>query len=138
MGAFQHLGPALKALREERRLRQREVEAVAGLPKRSLSAYERGHRTPSLSTLERLLTALGATLGDLATELEALQRAGPALRSEPTGRAVGREGTAAREVADSAERLLAMLEKVIHETLTRTREDRETEDPEEEDWRRRA
>jgi transcriptional regulator with XRE-family HTH domain len=54
------LGPALRRLREQRRLRQNEAAAAAGITKAMLSAYETGRRLPALRTLQAVLVALKA------------------------------------------------------------------------------
>lgn len=64
--SLRSIGPALRLLRERRDLRQYVVAERAGVTKAMLSAYENGKRRPSLGTLDRLLAALGADLGDLA------------------------------------------------------------------------
>lgn len=60
------IGPALRALREDRGLRQYVLAEQAGITKAMLSAYENGKRRPSLGTLDRILAALGAQWRDLA------------------------------------------------------------------------
>lgn len=71
------LGPALRRLRMHRGLRQFETAAAAGITKAMLSAYENGKRRPSLKTLDQILAALAADLGDLhhAIALERRERA---------------------------------------------------------------
>lgn len=64
------IGPALRLLRESRGLRQNVAAERGGVTKSMLSAYERGKRRPSLKTLDQLLAALGADLGDLARAVE--------------------------------------------------------------------
>lgn len=59
------IGSALRRLRMQRGLRQYEAADAAGVTKAMLSAYETGKRRPSLKTLDSLLTALNAHLGDL-------------------------------------------------------------------------
>lgn len=54
------IGPALRALREDRGLRQYVLAERAGITKAMLSAYENGKRRPSLGTLDRILAALDA------------------------------------------------------------------------------
>jgi transcriptional regulator with XRE-family HTH domain len=74
MRRFENLGRALRGLRRERRLRQSDLAATSGVPVSSLSSYEQGRRLPNLENLERLVDALGLSLGDLD---DALQRYGP-------------------------------------------------------------
>jgi len=59
------IGPALRRLRMRRGLRQYEAAERAGVTKAMLSAYETGKRRPSLKTLDSLLEAMQAHLGDL-------------------------------------------------------------------------
>ena len=62
-------------------LTQRQVAARAGVPQSTVSTYERGHREPTLPTLDRLLRASGF---QVRTELAAigpdLERNGRVLR----------------------------------------------------------
>jgi transcriptional regulator with XRE-family HTH domain len=59
------LGPALRRLRMRRGLRQFETAEAAKITKAMLSAYENGKRRPSLKTLDQIMAALEADLGDL-------------------------------------------------------------------------
>jgi transcriptional regulator with XRE-family HTH domain len=68
------LGPALRRLRKKRDMKQYEVADAAGVTKAMLSAYETGKRRPSIRTLESLLEAMRASLGDLHMALMAEQR----------------------------------------------------------------
>ncbi len=65
------IGAALRRLRMQRGLRQYEAADAAGVTKAMLSAYETGKRRPSLKTLDRLLAAMNAHLGDLHRALMA-------------------------------------------------------------------
>lgn len=71
------LGPALRRLRMRRGQRQFETAEAATITKAMLSAYENGKRRPSLKTLDQILAALDADLGDLhaALTLERRERA---------------------------------------------------------------
>lgn len=71
MGTFDHLGRALRWLREERELRQYRLAEDATITKAMLSSYETGRQKPSLDTLEKVLTALGCDLHELADTLDA-------------------------------------------------------------------
>jgi transcriptional regulator with XRE-family HTH domain len=79
------LGPALRRLRMHRGLRQFETAAAAGITKAMLSAYENGKRRPSLKTLDQILAALAADLGDLhhALAVERRERAREERRAAP-------------------------------------------------------
>lgn len=59
------LGPALRRLRMSKGQRQFETADAAAITKAMLSAYENGKRRPSLKTLDQILAALEADLGDL-------------------------------------------------------------------------
>lgn len=72
---FDQLGSALRWMRSHKSRRQAELATAAGVTKGMLSAYETGKQKPSLDTLSRLLTALGADLTELQQAL-ALVREG--------------------------------------------------------------
>jgi transcriptional regulator with XRE-family HTH domain len=63
---MEDLGVALRTLRENRKLRQQDVAKRAGITRPMLSGYERGRIQPTMSTLERILTAMDAHIGTLA------------------------------------------------------------------------
>lgn len=54
------VGPALRAMRLRQGRTQASVSSKARVPRTSLSRFESGTCTPSLPTLGRILTALGA------------------------------------------------------------------------------
>lgn len=93
------LGPALRRLRMRRGQRQFETAEAAAITKAMLSAYENGKRRPSLKTLDQILAALEADLGDLHTALtlERRERARAAHAVEET-----RQGEAPREALPNA------------------------------------
>jgi transcriptional regulator with XRE-family HTH domain len=65
------LGAALKALREERGLKQIEAASQADMTESQVSDIERGKNNPGWLLLIRLLVAgLDADLGDLAAAYE--------------------------------------------------------------------
>jgi len=65
------LGAALKALREERGLKQIEAASQADMTESQVSDIERGKNNPGWLLLIRLLVAgLDADLNDLATAYE--------------------------------------------------------------------
>lgn len=66
------VGPALRRIREVRGLTQRAVAKRAGLTPAMVSAYEKGHRLPSLRSLSYLLTALDAHLWHLERTARAI------------------------------------------------------------------
>ncbi len=75
-----NLGPALKDLRQNVRMTQGEVCALAGLKSSQLSRWENGHEKPTLESVVKVLAALGRDLGDLQDIL-----AGTHLASPPSG-----------------------------------------------------
>jgi transcriptional regulator with XRE-family HTH domain len=62
---FQQLGPALRHLRQIRGKKQLEIAAEAEVTRGMLSSYENGHQEPTLTTLGKILDALGADLAKL-------------------------------------------------------------------------
>ena len=71
MAELEHLGQALWLLRQERRLRQKDLAERAGLTPSLVSAYENDKVQPSIESLERVLEGLGADRFDLLNALEA-------------------------------------------------------------------
>jgi transcriptional regulator with XRE-family HTH domain len=59
------LGPALRLMRQRRRMRQVDLAGRARITKQMLSTYERRRRFPSLRTLSKILDALYANVSDL-------------------------------------------------------------------------
>ncbi len=59
------LGPALKELRNNVRMTQGEVCALAGLKSSQLSRWENGHEKPTLESVVKVLAVLGRDLADL-------------------------------------------------------------------------
>jgi len=57
-----HLGPALRRLRQLRGLTQAQLGARAGVMAAMVSSYEHSRRLPRLTTLARLLDGLGASV----------------------------------------------------------------------------
>ncbi|MGH9000016.1 MAG: helix-turn-helix domain-containing protein [Acidimicrobiia bacterium] len=55
-------GSFIREVRESRRLSQEVLAEVAGVSQPNLSAYERGRRTPTADTLNRILVACGYQL----------------------------------------------------------------------------
>lgn len=72
-GWLRAVGPALRALRKGRGLRQYELAARAGITKASLSGYERGRHLPNLHTLSKVLDALDVGLVDFARVVERIE-----------------------------------------------------------------
>ena len=66
------LGRRLKALREDRGIRQAELAALVPMPAPQLSKIEAGARDMRLSTVRGLLRALGATFADVSGDVPEL------------------------------------------------------------------
>jgi transcriptional regulator with XRE-family HTH domain len=64
------LGRALAALRRQAGAKQADAARAIGVGETFLSQIERGHRSPSWRTTFALLKLYGATLSQLATEVE--------------------------------------------------------------------
>src|SRR5919198_4505538 len=64
----QHLnfGEGLRRLRQEAGLSQAGLAAAAGIHLRQIHRYESGEQQPALDVAQRLATALGVTLDELA------------------------------------------------------------------------
>lgn len=60
-----HVGHAIKLMRVGRGLSQVELAQAADCSANYLSLVERGHRTPSLSFVEKVASALGASGTDV-------------------------------------------------------------------------
>ncbi len=104
----EQLGPALRALRSRRQLKQLQVAARAGITSSMLSGYENGRKSPTLATLEKILLAMECGLRDLLEAFEGQGGEGLATGRDPTLGApeslrypsfVGQEGFAGRERA---------------------------------------
>ena len=101
MISVEHLsafGEALKELRWKARLKQVDICRAAGMTAPQVSRYENGREMPTVESLVKYLSAVGADFGDLQGVLEAL--------------AAGREPAAApppsglQEVRDAGDRRL--------------------------------
>lgn len=73
MELFEELGHALRWIRSQTGRSQLEVARNAGITKAMISAYETGKQTPSVPTLGKVLTALGANLHLLQDALDLQQ-----------------------------------------------------------------
>ena len=65
MNLTQQFGQAVRHHREVLDISQEEFAHRAGLDRTYVSGIERGHRNPSLRTIERLATALGVGIDAL-------------------------------------------------------------------------
>ncbi len=61
------LGAAIRALRDERELKQLDVAEDAGITVAHLSKIESGKVNPTWGTVEAIAAALGLTIADVAT-----------------------------------------------------------------------
>ncbi|HEX6201783.1 MAG TPA: helix-turn-helix transcriptional regulator, partial [Thermoanaerobaculia bacterium] len=92
------LGPALRRLRMSKGQRQFETAEAAEITKAMLSAYENGKRRPSLKTLDQILAALEADLGDLHLALATERRERARAAAAPGG---GRGAAEAGELGEA-------------------------------------
>jgi transcriptional regulator with XRE-family HTH domain len=67
------VGHALRRLRAERGFSQAEISRRSGLSTSRMSRYEAGETEPSLTSLKRILDALGVSLTELDEALETLR-----------------------------------------------------------------
>jgi predicted nucleotidyltransferase/DNA-binding XRE family transcriptional regulator len=89
-------GSLLREARTRSRLSQTDLARRAGVAQSVISAYESGHREPSLRTLQRLVAATG---NDLLLDLAHSADARPGLPDTPLGRRLRRRRTAVLEAA---------------------------------------
>lgn len=68
------LGPALRLMRQQRRMRLADLAGRARVTKAMLSKYENRRQYPSIRTLSKLLDALYATLADLGEAVADVER----------------------------------------------------------------
>ncbi len=64
-----HVGRRIRALREQRGLKSKDVAQRAGITPQSLSRIEHGRHDIVFTTLQRILAAMGYSLRDLATDV---------------------------------------------------------------------
>lgn len=67
------LGEAVRQLRLEAELSQEELAEAAGTDLTQVGGVERGVRNPSYTTLLRLASALGTSVGEMATRADRLR-----------------------------------------------------------------
>ena len=77
------MGEALRKFREERELSQDELAARAGMPQATISAIERGTRTPGVDTLWKLAQGLGVSPNDFYREAGLFPEEGGPSADEP-------------------------------------------------------
>jgi transcriptional regulator with XRE-family HTH domain len=61
-----NFGEVLRRLRQEAGLSQAGLAAAAGIHRRQIHRYESGEQQPALDVAQRLASALGVTLDELA------------------------------------------------------------------------
>lgn len=86
MKALRGFGRALMLLRTRRGWTQRDLARHTGIGRGLVSQYEGEQVSPKIQTLDRLLNALEASAGDLATALEQVQRHRATRRAAPPPR----------------------------------------------------
>lgn len=69
----------MRTARNRANLSQRELAARAGTSQAAISAYEGGHKDPSIATLSRILAAAGWRLALEAAAQPVVQPSGPQL-----------------------------------------------------------
>jgi transcriptional regulator with XRE-family HTH domain len=74
MGLFDDAGRALRRLREEKGLLQKEVSERSGVTKGMLSRIENDKADTTLGTLGRILEGMGAEVDDFSRVLKTVQR----------------------------------------------------------------
>ena len=67
---FENIGPALRLLRKQRGLQQKQVAEAVGTHFATVSRWESGETTPSLERLGRALKVLEVTPRELAVAIE--------------------------------------------------------------------
>lgn len=80
---FEILGQALRYLRLRLHKKQYEIADAAGITRAMLCAYERGSREPSVTTLGKILEALGADLVTLHRAMVVIHQDPSAPPGEP-------------------------------------------------------
>jgi XRE family transcriptional regulator, regulator of sulfur utilization len=68
---IENLGHSLRHLRESHHMSLKLLAEQAGFSASFLSQVENGRASPSISTMERIATALGVTLGQFFNHAEA-------------------------------------------------------------------
>ena len=79
------IGDRLRALREEKKLSQGDIERRTGLLRCYISRVENGHTVPAVETLEKLARAMETPLYQLFHEPDGTSET-PSLGAQPTGK----------------------------------------------------
>ncbi len=70
MGIEKAFGSTLKKLRQEKKYSQEKLADISGFHRTYISLLERGIKSPSLTTLQRLSKALGLPLSQFIEKIE--------------------------------------------------------------------
>lgn len=70
------LGEKIRLYRREKKLSQKEVEIVTGIPQTTLSGWENDKTEPGISDFIKLAAALKVSMTDLLADQEELFRTG--------------------------------------------------------------
>ena len=103
------IGDRLRALREEKKLSQGEIEERTGLLRCYISRVENGHTVPAVETLEKFARALEVPMYELFYDGDEPPKL-PKLPKGKTGNEWGTKGEDARLVAQFC-RLFGRMEK---------------------------
>jgi transcriptional regulator with XRE-family HTH domain len=79
---LEHIGEAIKKIREGKARSQAGTAAVAGINPSTLNQIETGRREPEIGTLEKVADALGITVSQLFAEYESLKEQAPLFSDE--------------------------------------------------------
>jgi transcriptional regulator with XRE-family HTH domain len=63
-------GQVVRELRKQRGLSQERLATLAGIDRAYMGGLERGLRNPSLTTIARVATGLGMTMGEFVADVE--------------------------------------------------------------------
>ncbi|MFO8071484.1 MAG: helix-turn-helix transcriptional regulator [Polyangia bacterium] len=95
----------IRRLRKERRLTQEQLCDLAGISRDAISRIEGGSRAPTLSTLERVAAALGASWADIVGDGPELKHT-HSLVAERVALLVDQQSEQVQEIAESLVRAL--------------------------------
>lgn len=112
MGLFNGAGRALRRLREEKGLLQKEVSECSGVTKGMLSRIENDKADTTLGTLGRILEGMDAEVEDFTRVLRAVQRGEDStpVRQGPLGAELRRSATPTEPGAPSRPKVYVMVE----------------------------
>jgi transcriptional regulator with XRE-family HTH domain len=70
------VGRAIRQLRRDRRLKQKDLARAADVNRTEMSNLERGHVNPAWGTVKRVAKALGVEVSEVAALAERIEREG--------------------------------------------------------------